>query len=147
MSTGTIAERMKLLRERFGMSQKIFADLTGLKHRTLQEYEAGNRVPGGLALQALAAHGVNVNWVLTGEPPMWVDEWRHKEAQVDEELLKDCLAGVEGHLADLNKVLPPDKKALLVKELYMQMREKKGESGDHKPPAGELIARFVRLAS
>jgi len=33
----------------------------------IQKYEAGQSVPGGQVLAALAEKGWNVNWVLTGQ--------------------------------------------------------------------------------
>lgn len=54
-------------RERLGLSQAEFAGLAGLTERAQRMYEKDERQPDSKYLVALAAHGVDVLYVLTGE--------------------------------------------------------------------------------
>lgn len=40
-----IAEKIKKLRERTGMTRKAFSEYTGIPVRTLEDWEAGRRTP------------------------------------------------------------------------------------------------------
>ena len=139
---------MKAVREAFGESQKAFADRIDVKWRTWQQYEADNRAPGAQSLRSLADLGVNVNWVLTGRGEMMVSGQPATGGEaIPDELLAACIAGVEEHLAEARKTLPPAKKAELVIVLAHMVLEQERESGHDVKPRGEWIARFVRLAS
>lgn len=46
-----------------------FADAAGIPYRTLQDYVADKRIPGGAVLARMAEVGIDVAWVLTGRPP------------------------------------------------------------------------------
>ena len=60
-------ERLKRERSRLGLSQVEFAALGGVKQRAQFQYEKGMRRPNSDYLGALAASGVDVWYVLTGE--------------------------------------------------------------------------------
>ena len=55
------------------MTQAELAMQIGIHIGQLKKYEQGRTVPGGDALAAIAATGVNVNWLLTGVGPMRAD--------------------------------------------------------------------------
>lgn len=63
----TVAERIKIIRENYGKSQKDMASELGISLPALQGYEAGKSIPGGKAIEALVKLGFNANWLLTGE--------------------------------------------------------------------------------
>jgi len=52
---------------RLGMTQDSFAEMAGVSKRALANYESGDRKPDSDFLTALAAHGVDVLYVLTGQ--------------------------------------------------------------------------------
>lgn len=66
----SVAERIKIVRESTGKSQKELAEELGTSFRALQDYEAGKSYPGGKVFEALAKLGFNTNWILTGEGEM-----------------------------------------------------------------------------
>jgi transcriptional regulator with XRE-family HTH domain len=58
--------RIRELRERRKMTQTEFADLAGVTVRAQRNYEAGLRTPNLDYLSALAAHRVDIGYILTG---------------------------------------------------------------------------------
>lgn len=62
----TIGERLKEERERLGLSQPAFAAIGGAGKHSQINYEAGRRSPDGEYFSAIAKHGVDVLYVLTG---------------------------------------------------------------------------------
>jgi putative transcriptional regulator len=47
------SEDIRALRERVGVSQRAFAAMLGVSHRTLQDWEQGRRTPTGPAMNLL----------------------------------------------------------------------------------------------
>lgn len=66
----TVSERIKIVREALGESQKDMAKAIGISLPALQGYEAGKSFPGGKVLESLVKRGFNANWLLTGEGEM-----------------------------------------------------------------------------
>lgn len=64
-----LADRIRLVRERMGKSQKDFAAVLDASFRAYQDYEAGKIVPGGRVLAAMARLGIDTNWLLNGDGP------------------------------------------------------------------------------
>lgn len=62
-----LGARLREERERLGLSQPKFAELAGTTKQTLFSWETGKTAPDGFQLAALAAAGVDVLYVLTGE--------------------------------------------------------------------------------
>lgn len=62
-----IGERLKEERERLDLTQPAFAEACGAKKRTLIDWEKGVSSPTAVQLAALAALGVDVLYVLTGQ--------------------------------------------------------------------------------
>lgn len=60
-------ERLRRERSRLGLSQTEFAALGAVKQRAQYQYEKGLRRPNSDYLSAIAAAGVDVSYVLTGE--------------------------------------------------------------------------------
>ena len=69
--------RLRASIERSGLSIREFSGLAGLPYRTLQNYLAGDRLPGAEALAQIAGAGVDLNWLVTGQavqPPEYTSE-------------------------------------------------------------------------
>lgn len=62
-----LGDRLREERERLGLSQAAFGELAGVKKNAQFNYEAGNRSPDGQYLSAVAKHGVDVLYVVTGQ--------------------------------------------------------------------------------
>lgn len=60
-------QRLKEERRRLGLNQENFAALGGVKKDAQVNYENGSRKPDSAYLEAVAAAGVDVLYVLTGE--------------------------------------------------------------------------------
>ena len=63
----TIGERLRSERERLGLSQPNFAATVGTTKQTLFSWETGKTAPDGFQLAALAAIGVDVLFVVSGD--------------------------------------------------------------------------------
>ncbi|WP_175752530.1 helix-turn-helix domain-containing protein [Burkholderia ambifaria] len=61
------SQRLKEERQRLRMNQTVFAALGGVSKDAQLNYENGSRRPDSAYLEAVAAHGVDVLYVLTGE--------------------------------------------------------------------------------
>ncbi|MGF6590723.1 helix-turn-helix domain-containing protein [Pseudomonas sp. 2835] len=75
-----IGARLQSERKRLNLNQEQFAGIVGVSKRTLASYEAGTREPGALLLNLAACAGVDVLFVITGQP-LPVSE---RELSVDE---------------------------------------------------------------
>lgn len=65
-----IGERLRLVRNKFGLTQPAAASKFNIPVGTLKQYEKGPSEPGAGALRGLAEGGINTNWLLTGEGDM-----------------------------------------------------------------------------
>src|ERR1039457_6477654 len=65
-----ISERIKIVRETLGKSQKDMAKAIGISLPALQGYEAGKSFPGGKVIEVLVKLGIDANWILSGEGQM-----------------------------------------------------------------------------
>lgn len=138
-----VPDRLRLLRDAHRRSQKDMAAGAGASQRAWADYEGGRTLPSASVLAALARQGVDLHWLLLGEGGMT----RQPAAGLDEQLLAACLESVEQVLEDAATPLEADKKALLVKEIYLLTRERAAAGTDVQAPPRDLVARFVRLAS
>lgn len=67
--------RLKLLRKTLDMNQETFAASLGIIHSTVSKYERGEMAPSAAFFAKLGTkHHVNLNWLFTGEGPMFIDE-------------------------------------------------------------------------
>lgn len=62
-----IGDRLKEERERLGFSQTEFAAVAGASKNSQYNYEKGDRSPDADYLAAIAARGVDILYVVTGE--------------------------------------------------------------------------------
>lgn len=63
----TIGSRLRVERERIGLTQDALASHGGIKKRALINYEQGERTPDGEFFSAVANVGIDVLYVLTGQ--------------------------------------------------------------------------------
>lgn len=61
-----LGKRLREERERLGLSQTALAALGGAKMRTLQDWERGLSAVQAEFLAAVGAHGVDVQYIITG---------------------------------------------------------------------------------
>lgn len=61
-----IAERLKEERVRLGRSQSEFAEIAGAHRKSQGNYESGERAPDAAYLEAIAAAGADVQYIVTG---------------------------------------------------------------------------------
>lgn len=72
---GSVAERLKAVRNSHGKTQREFCDDLGLSSASLwKHYETGRNLPSLPLLQSLHALGVDINWLLSGDGSMWRKE-------------------------------------------------------------------------
>ena len=62
-----ISKRFKEERERLGFSQTAFAELGEATKWSLINWEAGRQTPNSAFLAAIAAHGADVLYIITGQ--------------------------------------------------------------------------------
>ena len=62
----TIENRLKEERERLGFTQPDFAELAGTTKKTVIDYEKGKSSPKASYLEAIAAVGADVNYIVNG---------------------------------------------------------------------------------
>ncbi|MEE9357357.1 helix-turn-helix domain-containing protein [Candidatus Vondammii sp. HM_W22] len=65
-----VFDRLKKLREHFGVSQAEMDGLLGIGKKSWQRYESGGHTPGSQVIAALARLDCNANWLLTGSGAM-----------------------------------------------------------------------------
>ncbi|WP_446901282.1 helix-turn-helix domain-containing protein [Burkholderia sp. YIM B11467] len=61
------SKRLKEERQRLGLNQTAFASLGGVSKDAQLNYENGSRRPDSTYLEAVAAHGVDILYALTGQ--------------------------------------------------------------------------------
>ncbi|ATG73658.1 hypothetical protein AN401_07140 [Zobellella denitrificans] len=61
-----LGDRLKEERERIGLTQPVFAELAGVKKRTVIDWEKGVSSPTALQLEALSKVGLDAQYVVTG---------------------------------------------------------------------------------
>ena len=65
-------DRLKKLRKTLDMTQQEFADSIGIKRSTMATYESGRNEPIDAVISLICRqHGVNENWLRTGEGEMF----------------------------------------------------------------------------
>ncbi|TFY90726.1 XRE family transcriptional regulator [Pseudomonas nabeulensis] len=81
-----IGSRLRQERERLGLSQKIFGEIGGVEANAQGKYESGGRAPKADYLSRVAERGVDVLYVLTGNPtPIQLENL----SQLEEKILEN----------------------------------------------------------
>jgi transcriptional regulator with XRE-family HTH domain len=84
----TIGSRLKAYAKARCGSIKRLAEEIGVRPDNLQKYASGRNEPGSKLLLALARHGCNVHWLLTGDGQMLAEDLRKGgSAKQDQEIL------------------------------------------------------------
>ena len=66
-----LGERMKLIRESIGLSQKLFGDQLGIPQTTYANYESNKaKVPDEIKQSLASGFNINLHWLITGDGPM-----------------------------------------------------------------------------
>lgn len=110
-------KRLQHERKKIGLSQEEFATLAGVKKRAQQNYEKGERKPDTEYLEALHEAGVDVAYLITGEP--------------NQAALPPSLAADEQLLLDTYRTLPIARRREMLTTLIT------GESSKKKANATE----------
>lgn len=100
----SISERLRHERERLGLTQPQLGQIVGVGKTTVLNWEKGASDPGAVQMAALAAAGVDVLYVITGQrsapassPPIsreeaaLLDNYRHSPEQ-QQRLLRETSA-------------------------------------------------------
>lgn len=79
-----VGSRILLVRQYFKLSQIKMAADVGAKYGSYQANERGINLPGGAILAGYVRIGINVNWLLTGEGPMLIEEMKNSPIAMPE---------------------------------------------------------------
>ncbi len=131
----TFFERLKEERLNLGLSQSSFGDLVGVGKSAQIRYEHGERSPDGDYLQAAAAAGCDVLYILTGRR-----EQKSAAATPADETWRIALEVVQEWQVEHGKFLPVDKFMRAV-ELLVEL------AGDDPQQVRKHAAGVLRLAA
>lgn len=70
----TFSERIKKLRKYLDLSQKDFGEKIGVGTSHVSQWERNLSMPSSKALIGMAHIGVNINWLLTGDGEMMIED-------------------------------------------------------------------------
>ncbi|MFZ4540133.1 helix-turn-helix domain-containing protein [Propionivibrio sp.] len=114
-----VGDRLKKARTELFLTQKELFTLSGIPVPSLQDYEAGKRMPGGDAVSALIRFGINANWLLTGEGPMLLADLEKPEPlPLLNKINEGALAAViQGYLISYPDA-KPERAAGLIASIY-----------------------------
>jgi len=94
----SLAVRLKKIMNDNKLNIKEFSLKCQIPYRTLQSYLSGEKMPGvGPIVKIGASFGINLNWLLAGEGPMYQNETREQKAEYKK---KDEVERVIGWLKD-----------------------------------------------
>lgn len=119
----SIAERLKLERERLGMNQSDFGAVAGVKRNAQMNYENGTRSPTADYLLAISGAGADVGYIITGDRGSLGSQFERELAN-----LSDAWEALDEALLKAKKMMPPDKKRLAAEALYQAVKEGEGQA-------------------
>ena len=112
----SLGRRLADIRSRLGLSQTELAGELGVSPRSYQSYERGERdAPTASLIELCQNFDIDPTWLLLGPVA---------KASLNEAILEGVLRAVDEYLQSIQGELPPEKKARLVKLLYMHFRDK-----------------------
>lgn len=149
-----VAERLKALRASWRLSQAEIAERMGVSLRSYQSYEQAIYKPKAEDIARLAEHGVDLNWLLTGDGGMFRGQ-REPAPMVAEPVINaDVLAriadGVSGVFRQLNQTARPADIVRLAVEIYPDVADLTDEAelrGALTVLLRHLRERLLRAAS
>ena len=119
-----IAERLRLWRKTaLELTQKEFAEATGVHLSAIRKYENRNSVPSSESLLAIAGTGVDLHWLLTGEGDMRALAKRLGSA-ANTEGVADLVHGLMA-IEELLHGIPDHKRSAVLDEIVSRVREVK----------------------
>ena len=148
MNSDTLGIRLQKLRG--DVPRTRFAGLLGIDQSLFRKYERDESVPGGAFLARLHEQTrVNLNWLLAGEGQMILESDETLSSSdtsrlppLDGILLARTLRLVEDWLTDNNCSMTPERKAVVVTEIYAFAVEDAAEGRDFEP---HKIGRILKL--
>jgi transcriptional regulator with XRE-family HTH domain len=132
-----VGERLREERQRRGLSQPALGEIAGAAKRTVIDWEKGASSPSAVQLSALAAAGLDVLYVVTGEHNAQLSK-EQPVALTDHARLQLAIEAVEEGLAEIKRKLPPAKMAELIVAAYELMAQ---------PEQAKNVIRLVRVAA
>jgi len=87
--TGTVSERLEMIREERNMSRAAFAKSIALSPQGYRAMIMADRATGPVALAVEYKHGFCKDWVQKGEGPMKTDTWEMIRGEVEDSILRD----------------------------------------------------------
>lgn len=111
----TVGMRLRQERKRLAMTQAALAEFAGIGKASQLAYEAGSTDPGVSYLLKIAEAGVDVFWVLTGEP-IEAAAWR----RFNTKLIVEVVLAVEQWAVTRGKQTSLETKAHLVRVIVQQ---------------------------
>ena len=79
-----ISERLRQVCEAKNWKITDFAEQTGIAYRTMQGYIGGEREPNAEGMSGIAKAGVNLNWLVSGEGEMFIENSNNLILTIDE---------------------------------------------------------------
>lgn len=95
----TIGMRLREAFKYLGLSITEVAKITGVPYPTLQDYLNDKRIPGGSNLQKISMHlHISIDWLLTGEGPMFIEEKESLHGLSSDEVLSaELIEAIKKH--------------------------------------------------
>ena len=127
----SLGRRLADIRSRLGLSQTELAGELGVSPRSYQSYERGERdAPTASLIELCQKFDIDPTWLLLGPDA---------KASLNEAILEGVLRAVDEYLQSIQGELPPEKKARLVKLLYMHFRDKQTVDNKRVTEFAELL--------
>ena len=115
-----IGRRLAALRDRTRLAQTEFAERMELSPRAYQNYERGEReVPAAVLTALYEVYGADPLWVLMG-----LSSDLPTVSTTDLDVLEDVVIAVETRLKKGRRTIAPEKKARLIKLMFLYFRDK-----------------------
>lgn len=107
----TFGKKLKIERQRLGLSQAAFGERGGVSKVTQAAYESDSTRPDIAYLAKLADAGVNILWVTTG---------RRVPSGIDWDLIAELLELIDEWASERKKTTPWSERKDLLRVLYSQ---------------------------
>lgn len=137
-----LGQRLRDIRARFGDPERVdFASRLGISMGSLANYERGDRVPDSDVLAGYARIGVNLNWLVSGDGSMFVDDPREADLGVDVVIMAKLHDRVQAVYVQAKQKPPPRRITEEAALLYNQLKSSVSDMADPE----EIEATLPRL--